>query len=269
MRFFTSGSNTLFLRIFPALVLVVFIIALTSSAIHAQSPDFTKGLTMPKIDFQFEKPKEFFAQSYQLIMYLSIITLIPYFVVCCTSFIRVSVVFSFLKTSLGSSHAPSAQVWAALAIIVTIFIMAPIGIRIEKEALIPYKEKKITYSQFVMKAQKPIIQFMKVNTRSKDLKLFILCSKAKNQQELFENPPMHLMIPSFIISEMKTAFFVGFIIYLPFLCIDMITAAVLMSMGMFMMSPMTISLPIKLLTFVMIDGWEMTIAGLIKSYRYY
>lgn len=269
MRSIASCLKSPVLRSISALLLVMLILLLTSQAISAQVPDFTQGLTMPKFDVQFEKAKNPVHQTYQLLMYMTIITLIPYFVVCCTSFIRVSVIFSFLKTSLGSSHAPSSQVWAALAMIVTIFIMAPVGIRIEKEAMAPYKAKKISYEQFVIKAQEPIIQFMKVNTRSKDLKLFILCSKEKNQKELFEHPPLHLMIPSFIISEMKTAFYIGFIMYLPFLCIDMITAAVLMSMGMFMMSPMSISMPIKLLAFVMIDGWEMLIAGLIKSYRYY
>ncbi|GEM_PF-230401 len=269
MRTAISNPRMLISRTIPVLMLVVFILILTSSAIHAESPDFTKGLTMPKFDVQFEKAKNPIHETYQLLMFVSIMTLIPYFVVCCTAFIRISIIFSFLKSSLGTSHAPSSQVWAALAIIITIFVMAPVGIRIEKEAMTPYKEKKITYAQFITKAQAPIIQFMKVNTRTKDLKLFIVCSKAKNQKELFENPPLHLMIPSFIISEMKTAFYIGFIMYLPFLCIDMITASVLMSMGMFMMSPMGISMPVKLLTFVMIDGWEMMIAGLIKSYRYY
>jgi len=269
MRFITSCLKTPVLRIISALLLVIIIMLLTSQALSAQIPDFTKGITMPKFDVQFEKAKNPVHETYQLLMYMTIITLIPYFVVCCTSFIRVSVIFSFLKTSLGTSHAPSSQIWAALAMIVTFFIMAPVGIRIEKEALDPYKAKKISYEQFVTKAQEPIIQFMKVNTRQKDLKLFILCSKEKNQKELFEHPPLHLMVPSFIISEMKTAFYIGFIMYLPFLCIDMITAAVLMSMGMFMMSPMGISMPVKLLAFVMIDGWELLIAGLIKSYRYY
>jgi flagellar biosynthesis protein FliP len=226
------------------------------------------GFSMPKVEFEFEKMPNEFSSVLQMMMYLTCMSMIPYVIVCTTAFIRISIIFSFLKTSLGSSHAPSSQVWAALAVIITMFIMVPVYQKIEEDAVKPFKAKKIKYTEFITKVQKPIINFMKVNTRTKDLKLFIMVSKMKNQQKLFENPPIYIMIPAFIASELKTGFFVGFVMYLPFLCIDMITAAVLMSMGMFMLSPMGISLPCKLLMFVMIDGWELLIAGLVKSFRY-
>jgi len=250
------------------LLLFVIILALPSPACAQAGPNPFGGFALPKVEMEFEKADDAFSMTLQMIMYLTIMTLIPYIVVCTTAFIRVTVIFSFLKTSMGTTHAPSNQIWMGLALIVTMFIMMPVWEKIQTEAVIPYKNKEIKYDKFVWKVQQPLIRFMKANTRTKDLKLFILLSKTTKQKEMFENPPLHLMIPAFIISEMKTGFYVGFVMYLPFLCIDMITAAVLMSMGMFMLSPMGISLPMKLLTFVMIDGWEMLVAGLVRSFRY-
>jgi flagellar biosynthesis protein FliP len=247
----------------------IFYLGLIVSPLFAAAPKgFDAGFSLPKVDFEFEKPQTAYHQQLQMIMYFAIVNMIPNIVVCTTSFIRVSVIFSFLKTSLGSSHTPSNQIWVALALIITSFIMMPVYDKMDKEAIQPFKQGKITYPQFVVKVQKPLVHFMKINTRKKDLKLFIMLSKEKEQQKLLDNPPIHLMIPAFIISELKTAFYIGFLMYLPFLCIDMITAAVLMSMGMFMLSPMGISMPLKLLTFCMIDGWELLISGFVKSYHY-
>ncbi|MDQ7821800.1 MAG: flagellar type III secretion system pore protein FliP [Candidatus Eremiobacteraeota bacterium] len=248
--------------------IVVLCAFLPPQVLAAPASDFTRGLTLPKVDFDFERPKDPLASSLQLIMYLTILQLIPYFVVCCTSFIRITIIFSFLKTSLGTTHAPSQQIWIGFAMMLTIFIMAPVFQRIDREALTPYKNKQIQYDEFVGKATKPVMDFMKLNTRQKDLKLFVMLSKPKDPVKLYNNPPFFVLVAAFIISEMKTAFYVGFIIYLPFLCIDMITASVLMSMGMFMLSPMGISLPMKMLTFIMIDGWELLVEGLVRSYRY-
>lgn len=248
------------------IIFLLIFLALTAAS-FAENPQSFGGFALPKVKFDFEKANDPFAMSLQLIMYLSIISLSPFVIICTTSFIRITVIFSFLKTSLGTTHTPSNQIWIGLTIVLTLYIMAPVGKKMEKEAIIPFKNNQIQYNQFVNRMQAPLIQFMKANTRKKDLQLFVMLSKQKNQHELMQSPPLHLMIPAFIISEMKTAFFVGFLIYLPFLCVDMITAAVLMSMGMFMMSPMGISLPLKLLMFCMINGWELLIEGLIKSFR--
>ncbi len=268
--FSTKNLITFGLLSTGALGLLLFILILTSTppACAQAGPNPFGGFAMPKMEMEFEKADDAFSMSLQMVMYLTILTLIPYIVVCTTAFIRVTVIFSFLKTSLGTTHTPSNQVWMGLAFIVTMFVMMPVWDKIQSDAVIPYKNKQIKYPEFVKKIQEPLIRFMKVNTRTKDLKLFIMLSKSKNQKELYENPPLHIMMAAFIISEMKTGFYVGFVMYLPFLCIDMITAAVLMSMGMFMLSPMGISLPMKLLTFVMIDGWEMLVTGLIRSFRY-
>jgi flagellar biosynthesis protein FliP len=246
----------------------LYLALLASPLFAAQPKGFDTGFDLPKVDFDFEKPANPFHQQLQLIMYFAIVNMIPNIVICTTSFIRVSVMFSFLKTALGTSHNPSNQIWIALALIITGFIMAPVYKKIDSDAVQPFRQRKITYPQFVVGVQKPVIHFMKINTRKKDLKLFIMLSKDKNPQKLLDSPPLHIMIPAFIISELRVSFYIGFLFYLPFLCVDMITAAVLMSMGMFMLSPMGISLPIKLLMFCMIDGWELLIAGLVRSYRY-
>lgn len=258
-------------KLLGIIFLGIFLLLLTifpSSPAGAQPDDFTKGLTLPKVEVEFEKQKEPLSKSLQLIMYLTFLTLAPYIIVCTTSFIRITVIFSFLKTSLGATHAPSTQIWMGLAITLTLFIMAPVGARMEKEAITPYKNGEINYNVFNRRMQQPLIDFMKANTRTKDLKLFILLSKTKKRDKYLKNPPMHIMIPAFICSELRAGFFVGFVFYLPFLCIDMITAAVLMSMGMFMLSPMSISMPMKVLTFCVIDGLDLVVEGLVKSYRY-
>lgn len=236
--------------------------------VQAQSNDFTSGFALPDVKFDFEKQENQLFQPLQLIMYMTIVSIAPYIIVCTTSFIRITVIFSFMKTSLGTSHAPSNQIWMGLAMCLTLFIMAPVGARMEKEAIDPYKKGKIQYNEFKDKMQRPVLDFMKANTRTKDLRLFVFLSKTKNKEQMFKNPPMHIIIPAFIISELRVGFYCGFIMYLPFLCIDMITASVLMSMGMFMLSPMGISMPLKVLTFCMIDGWELLVEGIVKSYRY-
>ena len=249
-------------------LLIVLLVSLCPSHAFAQSKPFVEGLTLPKVDFQFEKVKEPLYQPLQLIMYLTIMTLIPYIMICTTSFVRVTIVFSFLKSSIGATHAPSQQVWIGLALILTLFIMAPVWARMEKEAIEPFKQGKITYDTFNKNMQKPLLDFMKANTRTKDLQLFVLLSRTKKHEQDMKTPPFHVMIPAFIISEMRIGFFVGFLFYLPFLCVDMITAAVLMSMGMFMLSPMSISMPLKVLTFCSIDGFELLCSGLVRSYRH-
>lgn len=249
-------------------IVVLLSVFLPTSACAQEAEPFTGGLTLPKVDFAFEKPANDIYQPLQLIMFLTILTIAPFVIVCTTSFVRITVIISFLKTSIGSTHAPSTQVWMGIAMTMTIFIMAPVWMKMEKEAITPYKTGKIKYTEFNKKMQRPLLEFMKTNTRTKDLKLFIHLSKTKKKEEFLKNPPWHIIIPAFIISELRAGFFVGFIIYLPFLCVDMITAAVLMSMGMFMLSPMSISMPLKVLTFCVIDGFDLIVEGLVKSYKY-
>jgi flagellar biosynthesis protein FliP len=203
-----------------------------------------------------------------LIFGMTLLSLAPYILVMGTSFIRVTIVLSFLKTALGTQQVPPQQVLMGLALFVTMYIMAPVGEQIHKEAITPYMKQEINLDKFVAKALVPLQTFLLRQTRDRDLLLFIKLAKKdaaqyKNRMEV----PIYVLMPAYIISEIKTAFEIGFVIYLPFLVIDMVVASVLMSMGMFMLSPMQISMPFKLLLFVMIDGWGLIIENLVKSFE--
>ncbi|MCD4782491.1 MAG: flagellar type III secretion system pore protein FliP [Candidatus Eremiobacteraeota bacterium] len=203
----------------------------------------------------------------QIIFALTILSLAPYILIMATSFIRVTIVLSFVRTALGTQQVPPTQVLMGLALFITFYIMMPVGEEIHKNALVPLMKKKIKMNEFSKRATIPIRNFLLRQTRDKDLKLFVkLARKSPNQYKNRKEVPLYVLLPAYIISEIKTAFQIGFVIYLPFLVIDMVVASVLMSMGMFMLSPMQISMPFKLLLFVMIDGWGLIVENLVKSF---
>jgi flagellar biosynthetic protein FliP len=201
----------------------------------------------------------------QVLFFLTTLTLAPYILAICTAFTRVVITLSFLRTAMGTQQVPPTQVLMGLALFITMYIMAPVGIKIKDEALDPYLKGEITQAVFVEKGYAPIRDFMLAQTREKDILLFLELGrvKAKSKKEI----PFYCLLPAFVLSEVKTAFEIGFLIYIPFLVIDMVVASVLMSMGMFMLSPMSISLPFKLLLFVMIDGWGIVVRGLVESFN--
>ncbi|MCL5036818.1 MAG: flagellar type III secretion system pore protein FliP [Chloroflexi bacterium] len=202
----------------------------------------------------------------QLLMLLTVLSLSPYILVMATSFIRITIVLSFIRTALGTQQVPPTQVLMGLALFMTLYVMMPVGQDINKNALQPYFAGKISQQQFFQKVVPPIRDFMLKQTRTKDLKLFLKMAKISDVQTK-KDVPIYVLLPAFVVSEVTTAFQIGFVLYLPFLIIDMVVASVLMSMGMFMLSPMSISLPFKLLLFVMIDGWDLVVDGLVKSFR--
>lgn len=206
------------------------------------------------------------ALPFQILAALSILTLAPYLLIMMTSFIRVAIVLSFIRSALGTQQVPPTQVLMGLAIFLTFFIMAPVGNKVNSEALQPFMEGKMQTAEFVNKALGPIRDFMFRQVREKDLVLFIKLAQMKKPKTK-DDVPIHVIIPAFMISEIKTAFEIGFAIYIPFLVVDMVVSSVLMSMGMFMLSPMTISMPFKLLLFVMVDGWGIIIESLVKSFK--
>ncbi|WP_197702864.1 flagellar type III secretion system pore protein FliP [Thermoanaerobacterium sp. RBIITD] len=205
------------------------------------------------------------ATSIQIVLLLSILTLLPSILIMMTSFTRIIIVLSFLRNAMGLQQMPPNQVLIGLALFLTFFIMAPVGTQINNNSIQPYIEGKITPQVAYVKARDPLKNFMLKQTRKNDLNLFVNLSKirVKNVDEI----PMRVVIPSFIISELKTAFEIGFIIYIPFLIIDMVVASVLMSMGMFMLPPVLISLPFKLLLFILVDGWNILVKSLIIGFR--
>ncbi len=203
-----------------------------------------------------------------LIFGLTIMSLAPYILIMATAFIRVTIVLSFVRTALGTQQVPPTQVLMGLALFITFYIMAPVGEEIHKQALVPLMKQEIKVQDFAPRAAKPLKKFLLKQTRDKDLKLFVkLARKSTSEFKNRSEVPLYILLPAYIISEIKTAFEIGFVIYLPFLVIDMVVASVLMSMGMFMLSPMQISMPFKLLLFVMIDGWNLIVENLVKSFQ--
>jgi flagellar biosynthesis protein FliP len=207
-----------------------------------------------------------YVDNIKLLITLTILTLLPSIIIMMTSFTRIVVVFSFLKNALGATQSIPNQILTGLAIFLTIFIMRPVYTEINNTAFEPFMANEITQEAAMENASKPLREFMLKETRQKDLELFIETSDLDSEEITKENIPLTVVIPAFAISELKTAFQIGFLIYLPFLIIDMVVASVLMSMGMFMISPVMVSLPFKLLLFVMVDGWNLLVKSLITSF---
>jgi flagellar biosynthetic protein FliP len=192
--------------------------------------------------------------------------LAPSLVLVMTTFTRFVIVFGFLRQALGTQQVPPTQLLVMLAMILTFFVMEPIGTQAYKEGIKPYIEEQIGYEEAFEKATLPFKNFMIRNTREKDLALFFRIRNMQNPQTVAD-VPLSVIIPAFVISELKTAFEIGFLIFLPFLVIDMVVASILMSMGMMMLPPVMISLPFKILIFVLIDGWNLLIGNLIASIK--
>jgi len=201
----------------------------------------------------------------QIVFLLTVLTLAPAILILTTSFTRLAVVFSFLRQAVGTQQTPSNQIIAGLALFLTFFIMMPIWQKINNNALQPYLHEEISQEIALKAAINPIRNFMFKQTREKDLALFIKMAKInkpKNKDEI----PTTVLIPAFVISELKTAFIIGFLLFVPFLIIDMVVASVLLSMGMMMLPPIMVSLPFKLMLFVLVDGWNIIVGSLVKSF---
>ena len=204
----------------------------------------------------------------QILIMLTILSLAPSILIMVTSFTRIVVVFHFLRTALGTQTTPPNQVIVGLALFITIAIMSPVFTEVNTKAIKPYTAGKIKQEQAIEKGLSPLREFMLKQTREKDLKLFMdLNKKSADDIKDYDDIPITIVIPAFIISELRAAFIIGFLIYLPFIVIDMVVASILMSMGMMMLPPTTISLPFKLLLFVLADGWNLVIGQLVNSFN--
>lgn len=207
-----------------------------------------------------------YVDNIKLLIILTILTLLPSIIIMMTSFTRIIVVFSFLKSALGAQQSIPNQILIGLALFLTIFIMQPVYSEINNNAFKPFMENTITQDEAMEAGSKPLREFMLKQTRQKDLELFIETSKLDKEEITRDNIPLTVVIPAFAISELKTAFQIGFLLFLPFLIIDMVVASVLMSMGMFMVPPVMVALPFKLLLFVMVEGWYLMVKSLIMSF---
>ena len=201
----------------------------------------------------------------QIFFLMTVLSLAPGLLIMTTSFTRIVVVLSFLRTAMGTQQAPSNQIIIGLSMFLTFFIMTPVWQQIDSQALKPYKAGTITQEVAFKKAVAPVRKFMFLQTREKDLALFVSLSKMPRPANADDIPTLTL-IPAFMVSELRTAFQIGFLIYIPFLVVDMVVASVLMSMGMMMLPPSMISLPFKILLFVLVDGWGLMIGSLVKSF---
>jgi flagellar biosynthetic protein FliP len=236
--------------------------AWSGPALAAEAP-----LSLPNLNIGIETAKDpqQVTTTLQVIFLLTVLTLAPSILVLMTSFTRLAVVLSLLRNALGTQQMPPTQIIVSLALFLTFFIMAPTFDQVNDQALQPFLEGRLNQQQFLEEAGKPLKEFMLRQTRKKDLGLFLRI--AGEDKPL--NPsvvPMTSLIPAFVISELKTAFEIGFLLYVPFLVIDMVVASVLLSMGMMMLPPVMISLPFKLMLFVLVDGWYLLVGSLVKSF---
>lgn len=211
-------------------------------------------------------PAQQTSTSLQILLLLTVLSLAPAILMLMTSFTRIIIVLSFVRNALGTQQLPPNQVLVGLALFLTFFIMEPTWNQINTNAVQPYLKNQITQTEAITKAEEPLRSFMFKQTREKDLELFVGLSKME-RPKTYHDVPTYVLIPAFVISELKTAFQMGFAIFIPFMVIDMIVSSTLMSIGMMMLPPMMISLPFKLLLFVLVDGWHLVVQSLVTSFH--
>ena len=226
------------------------------------------GVTVPTVNLSLSAPDtpQQLVSSLNVLVVLTLLFLAPSLVLVMTTFVRFVIVFGFLRQALGTQQVPPTQLLVLLAMILTFFVMEPIGTQAYNDGIKPYLNEKIGYEEAFTKTTLPFKNFMIRNTREKDLALFLRIRKMENPKSVAD-VPLSIVIPAFVISELKTAFEIGFLIFLPFLVIDMVVASILMSMGMMMLPPVMISLPFKILVFVLIDGWNLLIGNMIAAIK--
>jgi len=232
------------------------------------TPHTTWAADIPTLSLSLgdsEDPNDWFT-GLKILAFLTILTLAPSILVMMTSFTRIVVVFAFLRQALGTQQSPPTQVLIGLALFMTMFIMMPVWNKIDAEAITPYLAEDINQSEAFDRAIAPIRSFMLRQTREDDLLLFLDAAKLEKPKTADETP-MYVLIPSFVISELRTAFEIGFLIYIPFVVLDLVVASVLMSMGMMMLPPVMISLPLKIVLFVLVDGWHLITGALLQSFK--
>ena len=237
-------------------------------AAQSQTPPPSSNTTNPAFNFIPQVQlgdEEDYALPIQLLLLITVLSLAPAIVIMTTSFTRLIVVFGLLRTALGTQQAPPTQLITGLSMFLTFFIMSPVLTDIHDNALLPYIDGEITQKEAFDRTSRPIKAFMLTQTREKDLTLFMDLANIN----IFNGPddvPIHILIPAYIISELRIAFQIGFMIFLPFLIVDLVVASVLMGMGMMMLPPIMVSLPLKLLLFILSDGWYLIVESVIRGY---
>lgn len=239
-------------------VFLLILFALSVFGAEAIIPTVNLSLSAPDTPNQL-------VTTLNIIIVLTILALAPSIIFIMTSFLRLIIVFSFLRQAMGTQSMPPNTILVTMALILTFFIMEPVATKSYNGGVKPYLSEQIGYEEAFVRGVKPFKDFMLKNTREKDLALFYRIRNLPNPKTI-DDVPLSVLVPAFMISELKTAFEIGFLIYLPFLVIDMVVSSVLMAMGMMMLPPVMISLPFKLLIFVLVDGWNLLVQRLVESF---
>ena len=201
----------------------------------------------------------------QILLLMTVLSLAPSILIMTTSYLRIIIVFHFLKSALGTQQMPPSQLLAGIALFITFFVMAPTWNKVNNDALKPLMDGKMTVDDAVNKGMSPIRDFMFRNVRNADLELFIGMANISRPQTK-EDLPTYILVPAFALSELRAGFIIGFFLFIPFLMVDMIVSSILMSMGMMMLPPMLISLPFKILLFILVDGWNLIVGSVVRSF---
>jgi len=244
-------------------VLIIFALLWYCRAALAQPP----VVPIPDVNLQVgtaEEPEQLVG-TLRLLLLLGVLSLAPAFILLATSFTRIVIVLGFIRNAVATQQIPPNQVIIGLALFLTFFVMSPVLGQINEQALEPYMDEEITFEEAFELGGQPLKEFMLDNTRERDLALFLEIGEL-DSPEAREEVQFRALIPAFVISELKTAFQMGFILFVPFLIIDMVVASTLMSMGMFMLPPVIVSLPFKILLFILVDGWHLVVQSLVQSY---
>jgi flagellar biosynthetic protein FliP len=266
-----SGKHTRSLICLLFLVGILFM-SFSINSFAAENPNVAPGSTgNPSLDVAngltvtYDDGEGNVTSSLRILLTLTLIALAPTLVLMMTSFTRIIIVLHFTRSALGTQSAPPNQILIGLALILTIYIMTPVITTVYEEAFVPFDEGEIGQQEALERASQPLRQFM-YKARADDVALFMNLANLEWDGTTLEDIPMSVLVPSFMISELRAAFIMGFVIYIPFIIIDMVVAAVLMSMGMMMLPPTTISMPFKILLFVLANGWGLIITGIVQSY---
>ena len=246
------------------IVIILFLLVISSTA-TAQQQNTTIPFPKIGIDIGTADNPEDISVTLQILLLMTVLSLAPSLLIMTTSYLRLIIAFHFLKSALGTQQMPPGQLLAGVALFLTFFIMAPTWTKVNDEALQPMMDGKITMEEAYDKGVQPIREFMFKNVRDEDLALFLDLSNL-DRPDSREELPTYILIPAFALSELRAGFIIGFFLFIPFVMVDMIIASILMSMGMMMLPPMLISLPFKILLFVLVDGWNLIVGSLVRSF---
>lgn len=247
-------------------IAVVVMMLIFSSGLYAQQ---TQSLSFPipkiNVDVGTSQNGKDVAVTLQILLLMTILALAPSIIIMTTSYLRIIIVFHFLKSALGTQQMPPGQLLAGVALFITFFVMAPTWNKVNQDALKPLLDEKISVEEAYNKGIEPIRDFMFKHVRDEDLELFVSMAnmtRPNNRNEL----PTYIVVPAFVLSELRTGFIIGFFLFIPFIMVDLIISSILMSMGMMMLPPMLISLPFKILLFILVDGWNLIVGSVVRSF---